>query len=162
MMIVGNTCNYPVACVSLDFTIGGHHPIPITRRDYLSLNKHSFMAKETLFKDKQVDADPSRIFEMRLHEIMGSVIAFAYGTHEDGSPNIIGTGFDVANIDEPKIGLFATCLHVMTEIAVIRDLDSTGLKEKGLIDKKRRIALRDNDKYVHASSVKRSFIAQSL
>ena len=46
--------------------------------------------KSTKFIRWEVDPDPSFMFEHRISGIIPSVIAFAYGTNEDGSPNIIG------------------------------------------------------------------------
>jgi len=53
----------------------------------------------------------------------------------------------VANIIEKNAGLFASCLHVMEEIARIRDLSDMQLEEEGLIDKKRRIAFLNKDRF---------------
>jgi hypothetical protein len=103
--------------------------------------------KCTKFIEREVTPDPLRIFESRVSEINGSIIAFAYGTLEDGSPNVIGTGFNVENIIETNAGLFASCLHVMKEMARIRDLCDIQLKNEGLIDKKRRIAFFNKDRF---------------
>jgi hypothetical protein len=103
--------------------------------------------KSTKFIKREVDADYSRIFESRVSEINGSIIAFAYGTRIDGSPNVIGTGFSVAMDAQKNVGFFATCLHVMKEIAELRDLCETQLEKEGLIDKKRRIAFLNDDTY---------------
>lgn len=102
----------------------------------------------TKFIKREVDLDPSRVFEACVTKITDSVIAFAYGTHKDGSPNAIGTGFNVANFSDGKAGLFATCYHVMEETARIRDLCSDELSKEDLIDKTRRIAVLDDGKFV--------------
>lgn len=102
--------------------------------------------KSTKFIPREIEANPLRIFEARVSEINNSIIAFGYGTREDGSPNAIGTGFNVANLDK-KAGLFTTCLHVMNTIARIRDLNSTQVENEGLIDRKRRIAFLNNGRY---------------
>ena len=81
-----------------------------------------------------------------MNKITNSIIAFCYGTRYDGSPNAIGTGFNVANLND-EAGLFATCLHVMNIIARIRDLSSTQVENEGLVDKKRRIAFLNNGRY---------------
>jgi|WetSurSiteA1Bulk_404760.scaffolds.fasta_scaffold85161_2 hypothetical protein len=57
------------------------------------LSRSMYAEKSTKFIEREVDADPIRLFESRVSEIGSSVIAFAYGTFEDSSPNIIGTGF---------------------------------------------------------------------
>ena len=103
--------------------------------------------KFTRFIKREVDADPLRIFESHVSKINGSIIAFAYGTLENGSPNVIGTGFNVANINEKSAGLFASCLHVMKEMARIRDLCDIQLKNERIIDKKRRIAFLNKDRF---------------
>jgi len=100
----------------------------------------------TEFIPREIDVDPSRIFETRVNKINTSIIAFGYGTNEDGSPNAIGTGFNVANLED-EAGLFATCLHVMGTIAHIRDLSPTQLQDEGLVDRKRRIAFLNNGRY---------------
>lgn len=104
--------------------------------------------KYTKFISREVESDPLRLFEDRVYRITKSIIAFGYGTNEDGSPNVIGTGFSVENISQKRAGLFATCLHVMKEIARIRDLSEIQLEKERLIDRERRIAFLDNDKYV--------------
>jgi hypothetical protein len=101
--------------------------------------------KSTKFIRWEVDPDPSFMFEHRISGIIPSVIAFAYGTNEDGSPNIIGTGFSVGSID--GAGLFATCLHVAERMKEINILDAKGLNEEGLKDKKRCIALFKTDTF---------------
>lgn len=100
----------------------------------------------TNFVRREIEADPLRAFETRVSEINNSVIAFGYGTREDGSPNAIGTGFSVANLND-NAGLFATCLHVMNTIARIRDLSSAQLENEGLVDRRRRIAFLNNGRY---------------
>lgn len=97
--------------------------------------------KSTKFIRWEVDPDPAFMFEHRISGIIPSIIAFAYGTKEDGSPNIIGTGFSVATIEEKRAGLFATCLHVAEELKELKGLNGAELKKEGLIDNKRRIAL---------------------
>lgn len=101
--------------------------------------------KYTKFIKREQDRDPLRLFGARATEIVGSVIAIAYGTHKDGTPNIMGTGFSLANLDEA--GLFATCYHVMEEIRQIRDLSQDEMKNHGLIDKKRCIAFLAGDHF---------------
>jgi hypothetical protein len=101
--------------------------------------------KYTKFIKRELDPDPLLLFGARVTEIAGSVIAFAYGTQADGTPNIMGTGFSLGNLDDA--GLFATCHHVMKEIAQIRDLSLDKMQNVGLIDKKRRIAFLDSDHF---------------
>ncbi len=100
----------------------------------------------TNFIKREVDLDPSRVFEACVTKIADSVIAFAYGTHKNGSPNVIGTGFNVANLDK-KAGLFVTCFHVIQEITRIKGLSLDALDDEDIIDKKRRIAFLNNGKY---------------
>src|SRR5271157_4063854 len=105
--------------------------------------------KSTKFIRREIKADKANhlpIFEALVSEINYSIIAFGYGTHKDVSPNSIGTGFNVKNLGD-KSGLFATCLHVMREIARIRDLSPMQLEEEGLVDRKRRIAFLNKDRY---------------
>lgn len=101
--------------------------------------------KYTKFIKREQDRDPLLLFGARATEIVGSIIAFAYGTHEDGTPNIMGTGFCLGNLNDA--GLFATCYHVMEEIRQIRDLSPNEMKNHGLIDKKRCIAFLDGDHF---------------
>jgi len=100
----------------------------------------------TKFIRRELDRDPSIIFAARVTEIIGSVIAFAYGTHEDGTPNLMGTGFCLENLDD-NTGLFATCHHVLSEIVQMKDMSPEELKKEGLVDKIRRIALLCKDHY---------------
>lgn len=95
------------------------------------------------------DDDPSRKFEHRIGEVINSVIAFAYGTREDESPNVIGTGFSVGSVDEDgkKVGVFATCLHVMKEIKKLKNCDDRTLKRIGIIDRKKYIAYKKGNKF---------------
>jgi len=102
--------------------------------------------KSTEFIPREVVANPLRIFEAGVNKINNSIIAFGYGTHEDGSPNAIGTGFNVVNLDD-EVGLFATCLHVMESIVRIRDFSPTELEDEGLVDRKRRVAFLNNNRY---------------
>jgi hypothetical protein len=101
--------------------------------------------KYTKFIKREQDLDPLCLFGARTTEIVGSVIAFAYGTHNDGTPNIMGTGFSLANLEDAD--LFATCYHVMDRIRQIRDLPLDEMKNHGLIDKIRRIAFLDGDHF---------------
>lgn len=103
--------------------------------------------KSTKFIRREVEAESSIPFEHRISGIIPSVIAFACGTKEDGSPNIIGTGFSVATIKEKGAGLFATCLHIVEEFKDLKGLNDAELKREGLIDKKRRIALFKKDTF---------------
>lgn len=112
------------------------------RRRYEVMNA----GKATEFIKRKVDFEPLRVFEACVTIIADSVVAFAYGTHKDGAPNPIGTGFNVANLDD-KAGLFATCLHVMEEIKRLSDLSADELRREGLIDKKRYIASLNKSRY---------------
>lgn len=100
----------------------------------------------TKFIRREFDRDPSIVFGARVTEIVDSVIAFAYGTHEDGTPNLMGTGFCLGNLDDDA-GLFATCYHVMDEITQIRDMSPEDLKKEGLVNNERRIARLFDDHY---------------
>jgi hypothetical protein len=62
------------------------------------------------------------LFQDRISSIIPSLIAFSYGTKEDGSPNILGTGFCVGSEKGGKGGLFATCFHLMDEISRLKYL----------------------------------------
>ena len=86
------------------------------------------------------DAPPE--FEDVAEYVSRSVIAIAIGTRDDGSPNIVGTGFALRRAE-----FFATSWHVSEMGEGISALSEDEMEEKGLIDDVFRVALPDGDGY---------------
>ena len=86
--------------------------------------------------------DTPPVFEDVAEYVSRSVIAIAIGTRDDGSPNIVGTGFALRRAE-----FFATSWHVSEIGEGISALSKAEMEEKGLIDDVFRIALPDGDGY---------------
>jgi hypothetical protein len=76
-----------------------------------------------------------------LGKVLPSIGALACGRYKNGLINIVGTGFAVGFDDDKNETLFATCTHVVNEIARIRELREDEGKKDGLADNRFRIAI---------------------
>jgi hypothetical protein len=72
-----------------------------------------------------------------------STIAIATGTFDDGTPQIIGTGFALEFSE-----YFATCWHVAQVHDELSSLSTEELNKRGLKDATFRVALPEKGKYV--------------
>lgn len=86
-------------------------------------------------------------FERTVNATLPSVVAIAVGTHSDGVPKVIGSGFGLSTNPEDREAKFiATCWHTAEEAFKISKYNKAEMKDDDLIDKEQRIILLEDDK----------------